>query len=127
MYNNSLHIKFFWVDDYYITGILTKSVNATYHKLDPMYIVKENLVEKFFTNKKCEYISFGHIPDKINMMYKLWKILLGHQIRKYPLFMSNTNFLTNQDFLFIKNFKWSTKLWLPFLKNNDIENDYNVY
>jgi hypothetical protein len=126
MYNASLHIKFFWVDDYYITGILTKSVNATFHKLDTLYIVEQNLVHKSFTNKKSDYTSFGHIPDKINMMYKLWKILLGHQIRKYPLFFkSSSNFLTNEDFVFLRNFKWSADLWLPYLNSNDIENDEN--
>ena len=127
MYNASLHIKFFWVDDYYISGILTRSVSATYLKLNKIYIVNQNLVERTFMNKKTDYASFGHIPDKINMMYKIWKVLLVNQIKKYPsLFVNNTDFLAKQDFLYIKNFRWSADLWLPYLKNDDFLNYHDI-
>ena len=125
MYNSSLYIKFFWVDDYYISGILATSVNATYMKFNKIYIINNNLVEKTFMNKHSEYTAFGHIPNKINGMYKLWKNLLANQLSKFPSLVSNNaNLLTQNDFMFIKNFAWTTDLWKPYIYNKT--NDYDI-
>ena len=128
MYNASLHIKFFWVDDYYISGILATSVNATYLKFNKIYIINNNFVEQLFMNKQADYTVFGHIPNKINCMYKLWKNLLANQLSKFPSLMSNNpNLLTKNDFLFINNFVWTADLWLPYLSaNNTKDYDLNI-
>ena len=124
MYNSSLHIKFFWVDDYYISGMLATSVNATYFKLNQIYIVSDNIVEKTF-KPSWDYTVFFHIQNQTNTMHKFWKHILANQLRKMPsLAGNNASFLNQSDFLFIKNFAWTTHLWLPYLKDENVEIDY---
>ena len=129
MYKTSFHLNFFWVDDYYITGILATGVNATYKSFNSLYIVNNNLVETRFLGKQSEHTVFGHIPGHINKMYKLWNFVLENQLNRFPsLNRMNPKFLTDNDFIKLNDFYWSKDFWLPFIKSEaKIDNNINSF
>lgn len=117
MYDTSWHIKFFWVDDYYITGLLARGVNVTYEFFNSLYIISSNLVDQRFTGKQSDHTVFGHIPNSLNKMYELWNFILKHQLMEHPnLFKTQTSLLSNNDFKYLKDFKWKYEIWDKFIK-----------
>ena len=116
MYKTSFYIKFFWVDDYYITGMLAKGVNATYEFFNSLYIINSNLIEQRFLGKQSDHTAFGHIPGQLAKMYSIWDFILKNELSKFPsLHKSNAHLLVPNDFLYIKELKWNDKIWEPFL------------
>lgn len=123
MYEKSKHIKFLWVDDYYITGLLTDAVNATQHSFASLYIISSGLVEtRFFNSKQADFTVFGHIPGNgINKMYRLWDFIYRSEVAKHPLLKQPHGTLIHpRDFSYIEHFTWSSQMWEPFL-NEQLE------
>ena len=122
MYNTSWYIKFFWVDDYYMTGMLARGVNVTYEFFNSLYIISSNLVEQRFTGKQADHTVFGHIPGSVSKMYSLWNFLFKNQLAAHPsLYKSNANLISKNDFRYIRDLEWSFKIWDKFLKPNPVE------
>ena len=103
MFNNSQFIKFLWVDDYYMTGLLPYSVNATYHPINDFYSLKIETDIAAFLGRNSTNPIFGHlyksfgskksgkIRDKrIDKMYQIWKHI-------YRTEMSDFSTLKNTD------------------------------
>ncbi|UJR22761.1 hypothetical protein I4U23_025793 [Adineta vaga] len=85
MYNASLYIPFFWVDDYYITGAVATAANVTYAQLGSLYTIPEQLAHTRFMSAKSFYtIMFGHFPNSLNNMREIWRRILTLQLYKYP-------------------------------------------
>ncbi|CAF1246867.1 unnamed protein product [Adineta steineri] len=85
MYNASLYVPFFWVDDYYITGAVASAANATYAQLGSLYTIPEQLAHTRFMSAKSFYtIMFGHFPTSLNNMREIWKRILTLQKYKFP-------------------------------------------
>ncbi|CAF1265666.1 unnamed protein product [Didymodactylos carnosus] len=82
-YDTSLYVKYFWVDDYYITGLLPRNSRryVTYHFLNSIYIINVDLVEERFL-KQIDQLVFGHMPKSINKIYQLWTLIEKTQIEK---------------------------------------------
>lgn len=134
MYEKSFYLKFLWIDDFYITGLLADAVNATHTYFNSMYMVNKGLVESTFMGKHGDHTIFGHIPDSINRMYKLWKYLLANQLSYHPsLKTNNARLLRKKDFTYIPDFNWSEDIWKPFLvsENPSLQNksffDYDSF
>lgn len=72
MYNKSLTTKFFWVDDFYTTGLLPKGLNVTYHSLRSLYVLKPTELQNRLVNG---YGIFGHV-QALATRYKMWKQIL---------------------------------------------------
>lgn len=126
MYDTSWYIKFLWVDDYFITGILAEAVNATLVSFNSLYIVNSGLVESRFQSKTTSYKTvFGHIPNAINKMYKLWKFAFEMQLEKFPSMKSNL--LRNKDFVYIPEFHWSDYIWKPFLNDEVFKSNKSIF
>jgi len=119
MYEKSKYLKFLWIDDFYLTGLLIDAVNATHRSFNSMYIVNSGLVESTFSGKKADHIVFGHIPNANNKMYKLWKLILEREVGKYPSLRSfDSSLLQKKDFSLVEDFKWSYDIWKPFLEDD---------
>jgi hypothetical protein len=123
MYNASLYTKFFWVDDFYMTGLLARAVDGvSYESFNSVYIVNTNFVEERFTGKQSEYTVFGHLPEKLNTLYRVWKKILKKQFQNNPkLFSTHAEVVQKNDFSYIKNFKWPIDFWVPYLNNHSTE------
>ena len=60
MYENSKRITFFWVDDFYILGLLAESCNVTYKGVDSLYKIFDNVEETM--HKHIEHKTYAHLP-----------------------------------------------------------------
>ncbi len=72
MYQNSFQTRFFWVDDFYITGLLTKNLNVTYHNMGSLYVLRGTDLQAQLVDS---YSIFGHVQS-LTHRYKLWKEIL---------------------------------------------------
>jgi len=75
MYQASLDIDFFWIDDYYVTGLLASAVNASFRSFNSLYVFAPKHVKRAFVYKKSESVVFGHfshLSDAINQMIFIW-------------------------------------------------------
>lgn len=116
MYDKSKFIKFFWVDDFYITGLLAQAINATYHQFNSMYIVNTGLVESRFLHEQRQ-TAFGHTPGNINRLLKIWKFIKATELEnnvnltaKIPQLVKPGDFSSSEDL------KWSGDLWYQILE-----------
>jgi hypothetical protein len=112
LFNASLYTKFFWIDDYYITGLLREAVDADFQNYNSLYEVYPDLVEKKFTEKESEYTIFGHLSESLNKMYSIWEVILENQLRRFPsLYSLNASITGNSDFHYLRPFQWSQNVW----------------
>ncbi|OWF42017.1 beta-1,3-galactosyltransferase 1-like [Mizuhopecten yessoensis] len=68
------YVPFFWVDDYYITGMLAKKVGVTQKRLNEAYILNGKVVVDRFKNDTDNKLLFFHV-GKQNTIYSMWDIL----------------------------------------------------
>jgi beta-1,3-galactosyltransferase 1 len=110
MYNTSLFIKFFWVDDYFMTGLLGRSVGASFKQLNSIYIINHKLVDQRFKSKQSDYTAFGHLPNQLNNLYILWNFLLKRQLFMHPnLNSSIATLIKENDFSYLPDLTWPLK------------------
>ncbi|CAF1228158.1 unnamed protein product [Rotaria sordida] len=100
MYNASLYIPFFWVDDYYITGAVASAANVTYTQLGSLYTIPEQIAHSRFMSSKAFYtIMFGHFPGSMNNMREIWRRILLNQKYKYPTRVPSNSFSWDETIL----------------------------
>lgn len=78
MYKASLNVDFFWIDDYYMTGLLASQVNASFRSFNSLYVFNPRYVRKAFILKKPESLVFGHfshLSDALNQMIFIWNYI----------------------------------------------------
>ena len=79
MYNASLQTPFFWVDDFYITGLLARKLNIEHHKFNSVYVLGPSVFyEKFTEGNKWRTLVFGHVHN-LNQMQGVWKRILAER------------------------------------------------
>ena len=83
-------IPFFWIDDYYITGLLPRairsSVNVHYLYINSLFVVNVDLVEqRFLSPFGLSSLAFGHMPLSVNRLLHIWQHLMSnsHSAHKY--------------------------------------------
>lgn len=107
MFNRSFYTKFFWVDDFYMTGLLANASNVTHEFFNSLYIISPSFVEQRFYGKKSDYTVFGHLIRSINKVYSIWDFILQKVLN---------NIMSNYDnFKYIENFSWSFDIWNSYL------------
>ncbi|CAF1220814.1 unnamed protein product [Rotaria sp. Silwood1] len=100
MYNASLYVPFFWVDDYYITGAVASAANVTYTQLGSLYTIPEQIAHSRFMSSKAFYtIMFGHFPGSMNNMREVWRRILISQKYKYPKYVQYHSFSWDETIL----------------------------
>jgi hypothetical protein len=72
MYDVSFYTPFFWVDDYYITGMLVQKLNLKHTRFNSAYILNARVVSDKFKNDTNHSLVFFHI-HKLGSMYKMWR------------------------------------------------------
>ena len=78
MYEASLNVDFFWIDDYYVTGLLAHKVKAKFKPFNSLYVFSPKFVKRTFVYKKPDFIVFGHfshLADTINQMFYIWDFI----------------------------------------------------
>lgn len=74
MYVASLETEFFWVDDFYLTGLLVKKIGIEHKRLNENYMLNARVaMEKLKEDKKHE-LRFFHV-HKLTHIYKMWSML----------------------------------------------------
>ena len=74
-------IPFFWIDDYYMTGLLPRAVRSvppiTYLYINSLFVVNVDLVEqRFLSPFGLSSLAFGHMPLSINRLLHIWQHLM---------------------------------------------------
>ena len=124
MYRISFYVKFFWVDDYYVSGRLAKAANATHHNFNSLYIINSDAVESKFYGSNNEHAIFGHIPNKLDTLYSIWSYLTQVQLARFPSLckMNGASLIKENDFKLLVDIKWSQEMWRKFSDfSNSIE------
>ena len=76
MYNASLHTPFFWVDDFYVTGLLAKKVGVVHRKFNSVYVLGPSVfLDRFTEENKWRTLVFGHVHN-LNHVFHVWKAVL---------------------------------------------------
>ena len=109
LYNVSQHFKFFWVDDYFLTGPVARAVNVTYVKFNKMYIVNPKYVLQSFEGSNKEKMMFGHLRsfDMLPKMYSIWDSLVRDEVLHFPSAVDRVD----QEFSYLDEFVWINKMW----------------
>ena len=72
MYEASFSTPFFWVDDYYVTGMLAEKAGAKYVMLNSLYSLFPSDFLAKFTGDSNRLLTFGHVHD-LNQWHFVWK------------------------------------------------------
>jgi len=84
MYEESFNTEFFWVDDYYITGILAQKINLQHRRLNDNYMLNAKVAFQKFQSDKDHILKFFHV-HKITDTYRMWETLGGSPYRSIML------------------------------------------
>ena len=71
MHNVSYSVPFFWVDDFYITGLLPLKLNVTHKQFMSTYVLDGRKLEEKFTGSKWYTYVFSHVHD-LNSIQSVW-------------------------------------------------------
>ena len=72
----SYHVPFFWVDDFYVTGLLPlKASNITHKQFMSTYVLDGRKLEEKFTGPQWFTYIFSHVHN-LNMIQSVWSRLL---------------------------------------------------
>ena len=71
----SYHVPFFWVDDFYITGLLPlKAGNIVHRQFNSAYVLDGTKLEEYFTGPQWHIYVFSHLKD-LNKILRVWNKL----------------------------------------------------
>ncbi|KAL3880014.1 hypothetical protein ACJMK2_032286 [Sinanodonta woodiana] len=70
---------FFWIDDYYVTGLLAKHVNISHRTLNDRYLLdeKKDILQEVRKDRKTRLL-FVH-PPNTTIAYQVWKMFVERQ------------------------------------------------
>ena len=82
------YTPFFWIDDYYITGLLPRairpSIDINYLHLNSIFVVNVDRVEqRFLSPFGLSSLVFGHMPLSINRLLFIWQHLMRNSQSAY--------------------------------------------
>jgi len=82
MYNASFQVPFFWVDDFYVTGLLARAVGVTHQNFNSVYMLSPSAFLQKFTEPNLSLtLVVGHV-HKINAMKIVWNNVLAQQSQR---------------------------------------------
>lgn len=74
MYSTALRSKFFWVDDYYISGALVNALGVKHERYNQAYLLNGLQVEEKLVND-TKMFTVVHIK-KYSLFFKAWRLLM---------------------------------------------------
>lgn len=124
MYKISHNIKFVWVDDFYITGLLIRAANGSYNQMSSAILVKAGMVESKFQSQMAPI--FGHLgrSKTIGRMYNVWGFVLSKSLSNFPSLTKYPFTLNRPGDFGIYEFVWNDDIWKPFLKLKDHDDKF---
>ena len=75
LHKASYHVPFFWVDDFYITGMLPLKMGIKHTQFMSTYILDGRKLEEKFTGAQWYTYIFSHVHD-LNKIQSVWSRLL---------------------------------------------------
>jgi len=79
MFNASFRVPFFWVDDFYVTGLLAGEVGVSHQNFNSVYMLSPSAFLQKFTDPKVSLtLVIGHV-HKINSLKMVWNKVLAEQ------------------------------------------------
>ena len=95
MYEASFKTPFFWVDDYYVTGLLAHEVGVTHRRFNSVYSLSpKTFLDKFSEETKWRTLTFGHVHN-LNWWYEVWERVLADRKESLPSIIVRNNELSN--------------------------------
>lgn len=91
-FEKSKYIRFFWIDDYYITGLLTYYTNSTLVNIESLFILYTSQFSDLYKFKKASPKIFSHISKQLNPFYQIWPVIS----KRNEIMNSNS-----EDFIFL--------------------------
>lgn len=83
MYAESFYVRFFWIDDYWMSAMLGKAVNAKlqFENNRVIIIPRKNRTAEYI--KKIETLYAIHTDHQLNFLTEMWNhVLLNHKLIK---------------------------------------------
>jgi len=118
MFNISQYIEFFWVDDYYLTGLLVRGINGIYNNMRSIYIIPGNLVEAHFNQQEpIKIIAHISKSNTVNKMHNLWINVMKSELNNHPEMSTPPFKLVEKGDFGVFEFKWGIEMWKAFVKN----------
>jgi beta-1,3-galactosyltransferase 1 len=93
-YNLSLYTNFFWIDDYYLTGLLAKSANVTFVKQNSLYVLTPEYIDAKFRSKYANWLIYAHYSHSLNLldrMRSLWNSIYSANLFRDGKIENNLN------------------------------------
>jgi len=82
MFNASFRVPFFWVDDFYVTGLLAREVGVSHRNFNSVYMLSPStFLHKFTEPNISAALVVGHV-HKINALKVVWNGVLAEQSRR---------------------------------------------
>lgn len=77
------HVPFFWIDDYYMTGLLPRAIHSStrvhYVYINSLFVVNVDQVEqRFLSPFGLSSLAFGHMPLSVNRLLHIWQHLMSN-------------------------------------------------
>lgn len=73
LFNKVSTTKFFWIDDFYATGLLPKDLKVYYHDIRALYVLDST---QLYAKLVEDYAVFGHAPDSLSEVYQIWSAII---------------------------------------------------
>jgi beta-1,3-galactosyltransferase 1 len=105
-YNVSFYVKYFWIDDYYITGILKHLTNTIFKNINSLFRFTSTTTEELYKGKQLDIASIGHFIKNVDKMFYVWFLVLKRQEVHNPDLFSHDK---NKNFRKVPQFYWETR------------------
>jgi beta-1,3-galactosyltransferase 1 len=76
IYLASAHVPYFWIDDIFITGMVTEVIGLKLIEMKPAYILEIDKREELFRGEEWYKFAFCHVPIT-SQFTTLWEIVLA--------------------------------------------------
>ena len=69
---------------------------------------------------------FAHLPDQASKIYNVWNYVMENELRHFPEIsrQETVSIVHNQDFKYLSEFKWSSKIWEDVINAKEKEGEY---
>jgi beta-1,3-galactosyltransferase 1 len=85
LYKTSYHVPFFWVDDFYITGLLPlKAGNITHRQFLSTFVLNGDKLEELFTGPQWYSYIFSHVHN-LNRIQAVWDTMTRMMKGEIPI------------------------------------------
>lgn len=81
LYQASQLVKFFWIDDFFLTGLATRAVKGGVNQIaiNSLFVLNSLETEEKMMSRRARWITFAHLGrrDGVDRLYKIWQGILN--------------------------------------------------